>query len=80
MPSTSLRLVTVPDTAPPYDCEAHGPACQAGRDTVGVDPLTARADPLTARADPLGNGQPSEPTRPAVSRAAGHAAPWASQS
>jgi hypothetical protein len=67
MPSTSLRLVTVPDTAPPYDCEAHGPACQAGRDTVGVDPLTARADPLTARADPLGNGQSSEPTRPAGS-------------
>ena len=60
MPSTSLRLVTVPDTAPPYDCEAHGPACQAGRDTVGVDPLTARADPL-------GNGQSSEPTRPAGS-------------
>jgi hypothetical protein len=67
MPSTSLRLVTVPDTAPPYDCEAHGPACQAGRDTAVVDPLTARADPLTAGADPLGNGQSSEPTRPAGS-------------
>jgi hypothetical protein len=74
MPSTSLRLVTVPDTAPPYDCEAHGPACQAGRDTAGADPLTARADPRTARADPrtatadpLGNGRSSEPARPAGS-------------
>ena len=31
MPSTPLRLVTVPDTAPPYDCETHGAMCPAGR-------------------------------------------------
>jgi hypothetical protein len=27
----SLRLVTVPDTAPPYDCETHGAGCPAMR-------------------------------------------------
>jgi len=53
MPSTSLRLITVPDTAPPYDCEAHGAACPAARDTAGRDP---------AGADLLGTGQPPEPT------------------
>src|ERR1700683_206038 len=37
MPSTSLRLITVPDTAPPYDCEAHGAACPAARDTAARD-------------------------------------------
>jgi hypothetical protein len=56
MPSTSLRLVTVPDTAPPYDCEAHGAACPAARDTAGRDAV---------REDLLGTGQPPEPTPPA---------------
>ena len=58
MPSTSLRLITVPDTAPPYDCEAHGAACPARRDPAGRD---------TAGVDPLGTGQPPEPTPPAAS-------------
>jgi hypothetical protein len=71
MPSTSLRLVTVPDTAPPYDCEAHGASCRAerdraapdmaGRDAAGLDP--AGLD--TARADAFGTGQLVEPTSPA---------------
>ena len=30
MSTMSLRLITVPDTAPPYDCESHGAACLAG--------------------------------------------------
>jgi hypothetical protein len=56
MPSTPLRLVTVPDTAPPYDCETHGATCPAGRETAGRD---------TAGADPLGlTGQPKERVTP----------------
>ncbi|MGD0062527.1 MAG: Rv3235 family protein [Streptosporangiaceae bacterium] len=42
-----LRLVTVPDAAPPYDCEAHGAACPERRDLAG--------------AEPRNNGQPPEP-------------------
>jgi len=61
MPSTSLRLVAVPDTAPPYDCEAHGAACPAARDTAERD---------TVREDHLGPGQPPRPTP-----AAGSASP-----
>ena len=53
MPSTSLRLVTVPDTAPPYDCDAHGAACPAGRDLAGRDAAGSRP----AGVDPLGAGQ-----------------------
>jgi hypothetical protein len=77
MPSTSLRLITVPDTAPPYDCEAHGAACPAGRDTAQRDtaqPDTAGRD--TGRVDPLGTGQPPEPPPPARSASpAGSASP-----
>jgi hypothetical protein len=63
MPSTSLRLITVPDTAPPYDCEAHGAACPAGRDLAGR--VTAGARP--AGVDPFGTGEPPEPALPAGS-------------
>jgi hypothetical protein len=87
MPSTSLRLITVPDTAPPYDCEAHGAACPAGRDTAQRD--TAQRDTAgrdtagrdtagrdTGRVDPLGTGQPPEPMPPARSASpAGSASP-----
>jgi hypothetical protein len=67
MSTMSLRLITVPDTAPPYDCEAHGAACPAGRDTAGVDPL--------------GTGQPPEPTPPTTSvSATASASPAASAS
>jgi hypothetical protein len=40
---TELRLVKVPDTAPPYDCETHGANCPALRDLFE----TGIADPLT---------------------------------
>jgi hypothetical protein len=60
MPSTPLRLITVPDSAPPYDCEAHGAACPARRNPAGRD--SAGRDP--AAVDPAGTGQPPEPTRP----------------
>jgi hypothetical protein len=33
-----LRIITVPDTAPPYDCETHGTACPAMRDAAGASP------------------------------------------
>jgi hypothetical protein len=68
MPSTSLRLITVPDTAPPYDCEAHGAACPAGRDLAGRDAAGSRpagVDP--AAVDSLGAGQPPEPAPPEAS-------------
>jgi Family of unknown function (DUF6459) len=37
-----LRLVIVPDTAPPYDCEAHGTACPAQRDPAGAETVSPR--------------------------------------
>jgi hypothetical protein len=33
-----LRLIKVPDAAPPYDCETHGTACLAMRDAASADP------------------------------------------
>ena len=27
MPSDAIRLVKVPDAAPPYDCQVHGTSC-----------------------------------------------------
>jgi hypothetical protein len=49
-----LRLVIVPDTAPPYDCEAHGTACPAQRDPAGAEPVSPRGagwapEPVSAR-------------------------------
>ena len=29
---SSLRLVKVPNAAPPYDCQVHGARCPAGAD------------------------------------------------
>jgi hypothetical protein len=33
-----VRLVKIPDAAPPYDCEAHGTGCPVARDMVEPDP------------------------------------------
>jgi hypothetical protein len=38
-----LRLASVPDTAPPYDCEVHGTACQAPPVPFYADPLDVAA-------------------------------------
>ena len=39
---SSLRLVKVPPTAPPYDCQVHGAWCAAGADVVpGVEETPA---------------------------------------
>ena len=38
MPPTtwrSVQLISIPDAAPPYDCETHGAACPAARGAVG---------------------------------------------
>ena len=35
---SSLRLVKVPPTAPPYDCQVHGVRCPAGADVVPAVP------------------------------------------
>ena len=38
MPPTmwrSVRLIEIPDTAPPYDCETHGATCPVTREQVG---------------------------------------------
>jgi hypothetical protein len=56
---SSLRLVKVPPTAPPYDCQVHGARCPAGADLVpGVEEAPAAsalpaAPALAAAADPV---------------------------
>jgi hypothetical protein len=58
MPSTPLRLVTVPDTAPPYDCETHGAACPVGRDTAGANTLQPTGQPPSS-ASPANSASPA---------------------
>ena len=45
---SSLRLVKVPATAPPYDCQVHGARCPAGADVVpgGEEAPTASVSPV----------------------------------
>jgi hypothetical protein len=48
MPPTtwrSVQLISIPDAAPPYDCESHGAACPAARDAVGSARELALAGP-----------------------------------
>jgi hypothetical protein len=49
-----LRLVKVPDAAPPYDCEIHGVACPAARDVGGAGPRGAGLSAEGAGARPAG--------------------------
>jgi len=55
----NLHLVTVPDAAPPYDCQVHGPRCQAaaaaGRTPGEAAPAGASLAPA-ADAAPAGAG------------------------
>jgi hypothetical protein len=52
---SSLRLVKVPSTAPPYDCQVHGARCPAGADVVpGVEETPAM--PVLAAAPVLAAG------------------------
>jgi hypothetical protein len=69
MPEMSaLRLVKVPDAAPPYDCQVHGARCPAWSAEAG--PLGAVARP--AEAGPPGAvALPAEPAAPAAIAPAG---------
>ena len=57
-----LRLVKVPDAAPPYDCEIHGVACPAARDVGGAGPRGAGLSAEGAEARPAGRRR-REPVR-----------------
>jgi uncharacterized protein DUF6459 len=43
---SSLRLVKVPSTAPPYDCQVHGARCPAGSDVPAVPVLPVPVLPV----------------------------------
>jgi Family of unknown function (DUF6459) len=62
----ALRLVEIPDAAPPYDCETHGTLCPAARAAVQADPCAggaARAAGSRAgRARPGGPPAAADPT------------------
>jgi hypothetical protein len=81
MPEMSaLRLVKVPDAAPPYDCQVHGarcPAWSAEAGPPGAVALPAEAGPPAAIALPAEAGPPgavalpAEPAAPAAIAPAG---------
>jgi hypothetical protein len=75
MPPTelpALRLVEVPDAAPPYDCQTHGSGCPAARAAVRAD---ACADgPARAAGPRAGRTQPEAPPT-----AVGTTTAWARQ-
>ena len=64
MPRTrepSVRLVEIPDAAPPYDCETHGARCPAAREAAGHGDLAVRAaepepGPVRTAGSPAGAG------------------------
>jgi hypothetical protein len=63
MPPTtwrSVQLISIPDAAPPYDCETHGAACPAARGAVGSAREFALAGP-PGSADGAAEAQPSRP-------------------
>jgi hypothetical protein len=73
----ALRLVEIPDAAPPYDCETHGAWCPAARAVVGADPCvdgqarTARswagpAQPGTPPGSPPGTPPETPPGTPSA--------------
>ncbi len=50
-PWPSVRLVEIPDAAPPYDCDTHGAGCPAARDQADEADLAAgAAEPQAAQA------------------------------
>jgi Family of unknown function (DUF6459) len=51
-PGASVRLVEIPDAAPPYDCEIHGAGCPAARDQAGAADLATVAEVPSAAAVP----------------------------
>jgi Family of unknown function (DUF6459) len=88
---SALRLVRIPDAAPPFDCETHGAACPAARDLITADTRASgpgAADPVdvtrraaAARAGEYraGPAQPGTPSAMAGSAMAGTTAAWPRQ-
>ena len=60
----NLRLVKVPDAAPPYDCQVHGAPCPAPADPAPADPAAATA----VDAAPTGLALPAAVPRSAAPR------------
>ena len=66
---SSLRLVKVPPTAPPYDCQVHGARCPASADVVpGVEETPAVPVVSAVPAVPAGavSRRSARPARPAA--------------
>jgi Family of unknown function (DUF6459) len=67
-----LRLVEVPGGWPPYDCEAHGPACQAAHEVSVSSPCTGQDLDTSGGAEPpvpslaFSTGRPARGADPAV--------------
>ncbi len=72
-----LRLIAVPDAAPPYDCESHGAACPGRREMSGADAAGTRQPPApTASAPATGSAWPAGPATRTGPAAADAAAAW----
>ena len=82
MPPTiwrSVQLISIPDAAPPYDCETHGAACPAARGAVGSAREFALARP-PGPADGNAEAQPRPSGRAAAAPGlAGTTAAWPRQ-
>jgi hypothetical protein len=69
-----VRLIKIPDAAPPYDCETHGAGCPAAWDVLEPDPRVTRA---RAAGSSAGRAQPGAGPNaaPGTSAAAGRRTP-----
>lgn len=72
-PGASVRLVEIPDAAPPYDCETHGAGCPAARDQAGA------ADLATVAEEPSAALVPTALAPTASTAGAGAAGAWPRQ-
>lgn len=81
--SPALRLVEIPDAAPPYDCETHGSGCTAAGDAARASPGAGNpgaADSPGVRSAPGVSSLPGVPPVPGAGPAAvGTAAAWPRQ-
>ncbi len=65
---SSLRLVKVPPTAPPYDCQVHGARCPAGADVGPGVEETPAVPVLPTRAVSRRSARPAAVEDPAAAR------------
>jgi hypothetical protein len=76
----SLRLVQVPQAAPPYDCQAHGAGCPAVRAAASPrdpDPGSVLApDPRPRGVPAAGPGSRPAPASPRLAAGPAEALPW----